>query len=271
MNIKSEIIEFYNSGIEINRLSLGPSKLEFERTKEIILRYLNKTPSKVLDIGGGTGAYSFWLSDMGHEVHLLDLVSLNIEKAKEYSSESGKKLHSFNTGNACNLKFESDSFDTVLMFGPMYHLTEKEERLKALSEAKRVLVSGGLLFCVGISRYASMCDGFFSNLIKDNRFITIMNRDLQDGQHINSTKELKYFTTSYLHLPEELKEEVKDSGLIIDNLMSVESFGWLLSDFDNKWNNETYKKLLLETIRKVENESSLLSLGAHMIVVAHKN
>ena len=271
MNIKSDIIEFYNSGVEVNRLLLGPSKLEFERTKEIILRYLKKAPSKILDVGGGTGAYSFWLSDIGHEVHLLDLAPVNIESAKKYSDESGKRLHSFNVGDACNLKFESASFDVILMLGPMYHLTEKEERLQALGEAKRVLASGGLLFCVGISRYASMCDGFFSNLTKDNQFINMMNRDLQDGQHINSTGKAKYFTISYFHLPEELRNEVKGVGFVIDNLMSVESFGWLLPDFDDKWNDKNYKKLLLETIRKVESEPSLLGIGAHIMVVAHRN
>lgn len=271
MNIKDEIIEYYNSGIESNRLSLGPFKLEFERTKEIILRYLKKTPSKILDIGGGMGAYSFWLSDMGHEVHLLDLVPVNIESAKKYSNESSRILWSFNVGNACDLKFESNYFDVVLMFGPMYHLLKKEERLQALKEAKRVLVSGGLLFCVGISRYASMCDGFFSNLIKDDQFASIMNKDLVDGKHINETGEPKYFTTSYFHLPEELKDEAEQAGLIINDLISVESFGWLLPDFDEKWGNDGYKKLLLGTIRQVESESSLLSIGAHIMVVAHKN
>jgi ubiquinone/menaquinone biosynthesis C-methylase UbiE len=269
MSTKNEIVEYYNSGVESNRLSLGPFKLEFERTKEIILRHIKK-PSKILDIGGGMGAYSFWLSDMGHEVNLLDLSPVNIESAKKHLKESGKQLQSLNIGNACDLKFKSESFDIALMLGPMYHLTKKEERLQALSEAKRVLIPGGLLFCVGISRYASTYDGFFSNLIQDSQFIDIMNQDLKDGQHINNTGKSKYFTTSYFHLPEELKTEINEAGLRVDSLISIESFGWLLPNFEDKWNNESYKKLLLETIRKVEREPSLLGVGPHIMAIAQK-
>ena len=62
--INREIEEYYNSGKEIDRLFLGFDRLERVRTQEIVLRYIQKKPSKILDVGGGTGFYSFWLSDM---------------------------------------------------------------------------------------------------------------------------------------------------------------------------------------------------------------
>ena len=77
--------------------------------------------------------------------------------------------------------------DIVLFLGPMYHITERNERMKALAEAKRVLREDGLIFCAGVSRYASLMDGFFLNLVADPRFVKIMNLDLKDGQHKNTT------------------------------------------------------------------------------------
>ena len=47
---------------EATRLAQGACQVEFERTKEVLLRYLPPPPAQILDIGGGPGAYSFWLA-----------------------------------------------------------------------------------------------------------------------------------------------------------------------------------------------------------------
>ena len=42
-------------------------------------------------------------------------------------------------GTALNLsRFEEETFDVTLVFGPMYHLYTFEDKVKALEEAKRV-------------------------------------------------------------------------------------------------------------------------------------
>ncbi|MDD2476448.1 MAG: class I SAM-dependent methyltransferase, partial [Dysgonamonadaceae bacterium] len=62
--------------------------LEFLRCKEIISRYLICDEMEIADIGGATGAFSYWLAQLGHRVHLLDFTPLHIEQAKE----KGKKI-----------------------------------------------------------------------------------------------------------------------------------------------------------------------------------
>jgi len=47
----------------------------------------------------------------------------------------------------------------VLLFGPLYHLTERADRLRALAEAGRVARPGGPIFVATISRFASLLDG----------------------------------------------------------------------------------------------------------------
>jgi hypothetical protein len=78
-----------------------------------------------------------------------------------------------------------------------------------------------------------MMDGFQYNFIQDLDFNDIMNQDLIDGQHRN--KEGKsYFTTSFFHSIEELKNEVMESGFELSGLFAIESFAEYIPDIQNK-------------------------------------
>lgn len=271
MEIDKEILNYYNTGIEEDRLNTDVFQLERDRTEEILLRYLPETRIKILDVGGGTGHYSFWLKEQAHEVHLVDPVRFNIDAAIKIAKEKQAVPDSVQMAEARNLPFEDEQFDMVLLMGPLYHLTKKEDREEALKEAYRVLKKGGLIFSVGISRYASLLDGYFRNLIKDPDFFQIVEEDISNGQHRNFTNKLAYFTTAYFHQPEELKEEVSCAGFKIQDTIAIESFGWLIPDFVKKWAKKDYQPLLLESIRRVETQDDLMSISAHFMVVAGKN
>jgi ubiquinone/menaquinone biosynthesis C-methylase UbiE len=268
--INKEILEHYEAGIEFERLSKELYLIERIRTQEIITRYLRKTPIKILDVGGGTGFYSFWLGGLNNEVHLLDPVSGHIKEAKSYSEKSKKFLASIEVGEARQLKHKDNYFDLILLFGPLYHITERSERLRALSEAKRVLKPGGVCLCVGISRYASTLDGYFRNFVDDPRFVEIMNQDLKNGQHRNPTDNLQYFTTAFVHEPEEFKMEIIESGFRFEKLIAIDSFGWLIPALGNKLNNLRYRETLLQSIRMIEEKTSLMGISAHIMGVAKK-
>ncbi len=59
----------------------------------------------------------------------------------------------------------------------MYHITDRVERLKALKEAYRVTKKEGMVFAVGISRFASLLDAFSCEYITDPDFFTIVEDD----------------------------------------------------------------------------------------------
>jgi SAM-dependent methyltransferase len=160
--------------------------------------------------------------------------------------------------------------DRVLLMGPLYHLQEKAERIQALTEAKRIVKKGGIIFCAAISRYASVLDGFTRNLVADKNFIPIMQQDLVNGNHINPTGKFDYFTTSYFHHPYELKTEIEEAGLQFQKTLPVESFGWLVPGFADKWKDAGFKELLLQTIKQVENDETLLGISAHLLGIAIK-
>jgi len=113
-------------------------------------------PLRVLDAGGGPGRYSLALAEAGHEVTLLDLSPANVEHAREVSRG---RLAGYHCGSATDLAaFADETFHAVLLLGPLYHLLEETERLRAVSEALRVLVPGGLLFAAFINVFAPIRD-----------------------------------------------------------------------------------------------------------------
>jgi ubiquinone/menaquinone biosynthesis C-methylase UbiE len=266
-----KIKAYYAHEIEANRLDTAIFKLEGIRTKELLGRYLSAPNVKVLDVGGGAGYYAFWLQEKGHQVTLVDLSPTNIELAQKRATTSGIALQQITIGDATHLDFPDTQYDVVLLFGPLYHLTDRKDRLRALTEAKRVLKPGGLLLAAVISRYASLFDGFQRDLVQDNQFYTMLKDDLASGIHHNETGNLEYFTTAYFHTPAAIREEIAESGLLFEKLIAIESFGWIVPDFKEKQNDPAYMEKLLNSIRIVESQEDLIAMSPHIMAVAYKS
>lgn len=263
--LPSEITAHYETGVETERLFSGVGKLEMERTKEIILRYLPPPPAVVLDVGGGMGAHALWLAGRQYEVHLIDPVPLHIEEARRASIQQRYPLASVTLGDARSLDRPNSSVDVALFLGPMYHLTDRVDRQNALSEASRTLRSGGVIFVAAISRFASLLDGMWRGFIDDPEFEQITRRDLKTGQHRNPSGHLHYFTTAFFHHPDELRQEMSDVGFTKIEILAVEGFAWLLSDFNARWNDARRRAQLLDLIRMVEKQPSLMGMSAHLL------
>ena len=267
-----KILAFYRQTQEANRLTANvKGQLEFLRTQEIITRYLPEPPAVVLDIGGGSGPYACWLAKAGYEVHLVDPVDLHIEQAKEASDRQPEHpIAGISLGDARQLRFSAESADAVLLLGPLYHLINKSERLLALREAYRVLRSGGFMFAAGISRFASMLDGFFEDRFRNPIFRDLVRDDLETGYHRNPTDNLKYFTDAYLHRPEVFSSEVTEAGFQHQATLAVEGPAWLFEAFESYWTDPDLRSVVLDLIRKVEAEPSILGMSAHILAIGIK-
>ena len=270
--LSDEILAFYRQTQEANRLTTSArGQLEFLRTQEIVTRYLLSPPAVVLDIGGGSGPYACWLAKSGYEVHLVDPVGLHVEQAKEASNlQPEHPIASVSLGDARALRFSSESADAVLLLGPLYHLIDKSERLLALGEAYRVLRSGGLIIAAGISRFASMLDSFFEDRLGNQVHRDIVENDLETGYHRNPTGELKYFTDAYLHRPEMLTSEVVEAGFKHQATLAVEGPAWLFESFKKYWVDPGLRPMVLNILRKVEAEPSILGMSAHILAIGAK-
>ena len=266
-----EMLSYYERFDEANRLTRGTGLLEVARMQELIQRVLPSPPAVVLDVGGGPGRYSCWLAEKGYEVHLLDPVAKHVKQALEASdSHPHHPLASVTQGDARSLIYDDCLADVVLLMGPLYHLTTKEHRLAALHEAYRVLKPGGLLFACAINRFASLLDGLSNGFIDDPGFIPILRSDLERGQHRGHPDAPDYFTTAFFHRPEELQAEILESGLHEIGLYAVQGPGELATDLEARMSDPEKRAQLLDLIRSVEQEKTLLGMSSHFVVVATK-
>ncbi len=264
-----EILSYYEGIDEAGRLVRGAGPLEFARMRELIGRFLPAPPGVVLDVGGGPGRYACWLTELGYEVHLIDPVAKHVEQAREASgAQPEHPLASVMLGDARSLDQADESADGVLLMGPLYHLTERDDRLAALREAHRVLRPGGMVITKAINRFASLMDGLTESYIDDPNFVSILRRDLEDGQHRGLPDDFGYFTTAFFHRPEDLEAAVLEAGFERMGTYAVQGPGRVARDLDGRLADPVKREQLLDLIRSVEEERSLLGMSAHFVVVA---
>jgi SAM-dependent methyltransferase len=261
MNDRPEIIEHYTAAEEQSRLA-GATSLERLRTQLILDRVLPTTPSRVLDVGGGAGIYAAWLAERGHSVHLVDPVPKHVQQAGAIGTFTAA------VGDAVDLDEPDGSCDAVLLLGPLYHLIDRSQRLRALHEARRVARAGGLIAVAAISRYASLMDGFYLGFIADQNFVDIVADDLRTGHHRNPTLHPRYFTTAYFHTCAELHSEIADAGFEDIQILPVEGLlAWspILSDV---LADPERRSFALHCIQQTETDPAVVAASPHLLAVA---
>ena len=162
--ISKKLEDFYNKASEETRLEKGMGIFEFERIKVLIQQHISKPNTTIIDVGGGTGKYSEWLSKEGHQVHLIEPVLKHIKLAEKRAKKL-KNPFSIAIGKAQELPYKSGIADLVILHGPLYHLQDKTERINAILEAKRVLKKGGIILGFAINATASTVVGLMNGMI----------------------------------------------------------------------------------------------------------
>jgi SAM-dependent methyltransferase len=265
----SEVRDHYEVEIvEAERLSRGAGQLELARTREIVRRHLPPGSLRIHDVGGGAGAHAAWLADDGHTVHVVDPMPSHVEAAQRLANQSRRITAEM--GDARCLAAANECADAVLLLGPLYHLTDRADRLRALEEAARVVRPGGPVFVAAISRFASLLDGLRRGFLFDPRFRAIVEQDLRDGQHRNPDRVPHWFTTSYFHHPSELPDEACAAGLDCIEVLGVEGVaGWFANAFD-RWDDPESQAAIFSAARAVESEPSLIGASTHLLMVARR-
>ncbi len=268
-HVPAEIVDHYEHDIdESERISSGLGSLELVRTREIIERYLPPGRLRVLDVGGGAGVHARWLAESGHAVELVDPMPRHVERARSLVAE-GLGITA-ELGDARALHHAPATFDAVLLLGPLYHLTDRRDRVTAWREALRVVKPGGLVYAAAISRFASLFDGLAHGRLGDPRFRAIVERDLRDGQHRNPDRVPEWFTTAYFHHPDDLEAEAIEAGAEVVELLGVEGLAVFLPQLAEDWPAAEPRTSILDAARAVESEPTLRGLRAHMVLVTRR-
>lgn len=261
--VDDRVQDYYNLGLERHRLLDGPS-LELIRTRLLLGRRLPKPPARVLDVGGGAGVHAAWLAERGYTVDLIDPVPLHIEQAAALPGVTATQ------GDARALPQPDQTIDVVLLLGPLYHLTEAADRHQALSEAHRVLAPGGLLAAAAISRYAPMFDAYWRGHAAHREFVRIMHADLRTGQHRNPTTNPDWFTTAYLHTPDDLASELQHAGFTGIQVLPVEGPLHWAPHLAEHLADPTRLADLLATLDLLEVDPAIRAATTHLLASGRK-
>ncbi|WP_321474988.1 class I SAM-dependent methyltransferase [uncultured Paludibaculum sp.] len=259
------VLEFYDLYDEDSRLRTPAGQFEFARTLDILARHLPPPPARILDIGGATGPYSEALAAQGYETHLLDPIAHHIDVAR---SRTG--IASATQGDARRLPWSGSQADAILLMGPLYHLADPAARQAALLEARRVLKRGGILAAAAIGRFTAFLDGLNRGFIDDPLFQPILLRTIDSGIHENDSGDPSYFTSAHYHLPEELRAEIQRGGFVNPTIFAVEGPAYIAPDLEARWRDPARRAFLLEVLRRLEREETLLGASQHLLAIARK-
>ncbi|WP_010292004.1 MULTISPECIES: class I SAM-dependent methyltransferase [Clostridium] len=217
-----EVREYYDKEAEREWERLGKpySNIEFLTTINMINKYFKKD-GKILDIGCGPGRYSIELLKMGYKVSLLDISQNELDIAKKKINHIGLKAENYYCQSALELSsFEDESFDGVLLMGPLYHLHYEEEREKVLREVYRILKHDGIALITYINTWGCLKAAV-------SEFPEVFNDKLHFDRYLKGN--LKFskdesFTATFFTSPHLAIDEVKQCNFKIVSYGGAESF-----------------------------------------------
>ncbi len=232
------------------RSAQGP--LEFQRTQQIIREHVRS--GRVLDVGGGAGIHSRALMDAGLAVEMIDPVPRHVEQAQAVGVAAS-------VGDARDLRFPDDSFDAVVMLGPLYHLSSREDRLRALREAARVVRSGGVVLAAGLSRYVAFGAASLGRTVPSpipGEWAAL----IAEGTPGSGLR----FPAGHFHTAEELQAELESAGMTVIRVAGVEGPGGMFLEGEAEIDGDI-RDAALVLARAASDVPGIRDQSAHLIAV----
>jgi SAM-dependent methyltransferase len=261
-----ELHDHYGRGLERDRLTTPLGTIEYERTVEILGKFLPSPPAVVADIGGGPGRYAVWLAEAGYTVIHRDVVRLHVDQLREEAAGRNLAVDSA-VADARDLDVDDRSVDAVLLLGPLYHLPLRTDRLRALREVRRILRAGGVAFLAAISRWAPRLHGeVVQRLYEDIPGIR------EETPRVERTGRLApLFPGSFAgfcHRPRQLRGEIVDAGLEPLDVVAVEGIAFALPDLEERLATPEGRAVVMDAARALERVPELVGLGPHLLATA---
>lgn len=256
--------EGYDEGARLGRDRVR--QLEFATTTHVLEPYL-RSGGNLLDIGAGTGAYAFYYAARGVRVTAADVTPGHVEVMRERIAEERISGMTAELADATDLsRYASESFDTVLCLGPLYHLRAAEKRQSCLKECMRVLKPGGVLATAYINRFFIAEYLIASGAKKPEA--PWLSRVAEQGT-FGADERDPFLAAAYFHTPGEAETELRFAGFDVREHVAVEGNGFLVSEAIGKMSEEQYRTWM-EHHFHICREPSRLGSSNHGLIVARK-
>jgi len=267
--VVSLVEQYYDAQLQREWERLERHRTEFAVTMRALQAHLPPPPARVLDCGGGPGRYAVELARRGYQVTLFDLSAAVLHLARESAAQAGVALAGYEHGSATDLsRFPDDSFDAVLLMGPLYHLLEEGERLQALSEARRVLKPGGPCFAAFISRYAVPRWAAAREPSWPLEYPALLERILATGVLPPGAEDGSSFVAHFAH-PAQVGPFCQRAGLEVVTVLGVEGLVSMIEDGVNALTGAAWDTWV-ELNYRVAADPSIHGCVEHLLVVAVK-
>ena len=254
---------FYDENAAQEWVRLTRHRTEFAVSLRVITECLPVPPCRVLDVGGGPGRYSIALSKLGHSVTILDLSSESLKLAVQNAENAGVSLAGAVHANVLHMdEIEDDSFDAVLLMGPLYHLLSEDERMQAVREAMRVLAPGGYLFAAFITRFAPFRQAAVNEQMWLVENLEYAHRMLETGLHEKPTM----FARAYFIHPDDVIPLMESCGLETQKMVGCEGIVAGHEDEVNALEGEAWDAWV-ELNYKLGHEPTLYGASDHLLYV----
>lgn len=253
------IIDHYTNYDEDARLLKRSRQPEFITTMKYIEKYLN-TDSRIIEIGAGTGRYSLALAEKGYDVTAVDLTPHNIEIMRK----KVKKHHNIKIleGNACDMSaFSDESFDIVLLLGPMYHLFADDDKKKAMREAIRIAKKGAVIFTSYCNSDTAVYKLFYTGKILD-----FVDKGLISEDYKGLSKPELVFE---LYRKPDIDKFMKQFNVTRLHFVGVDMLSYLYDDSLDKLSDREFSEYM-KFINSLCEREDVTGLSIHMLDIFRK-
>ena len=267
MDDLTDIRELYNAAWDVEETRLERHRLEADITWRYLDRHLPPT-GRLLEIGFGTGVYTFSLAKRGYRITAVDLAEELVARCKTKADElSLDDRIDFRVGDARSLEgIPRGAFDAVLLMGPLYHLVLEDDRSAALRSAYGCLKPGGVIFSALVSRF-----GILGDLIRNNP-AWVENQEwvrstMKDGHRPDGAPRGGF--RGYFVRLEEVAPMHEAVGFRTLQIAGVEP---AVSAQDEDYNclNGKQRDLWLDLLFEVSGEQSMVASSRHLLYVGRQ-
>lgn len=273
MTDTNKVLNYYKTFDEWGRLDTSPGQLELQIVLDIIAEFI-PPPASIFDLGGGAGRYSYELALRGYQMHVADLSPdlIEIAKSKLSVSEVKENIKSIAVCNATDLaSIKDETHENILLFGPLYHLTNEAEIQQCLKEAYRVLKPQGKILASFIPYHAGLVGiltrSFLSphqvdqevleKVYKQGIFNNKSNTGFQEGNYLKSAVLIDHF---------------QNTGIKKLQLRSIRgiAYGYEKEILSLKNDRPEYYQKVMDILHKTAADIPIVETSGHAIFIGEK-